>query len=100
MRWLSRAFVVVGFAVAAQGALVNVMDGAPDGDGAEKAWEKLVGRPVDEAVKAIEADAPKLGIENVVAISADSMVTMDFRMDRVRVFHDASGTVVRAPKTG
>ena len=35
----------------------------------------------------------------VVAVPHDSMVTMDFRMDRVRVFHK-DGKVARAPKTG
>lgn len=60
-------------------------------------WEKLVGRPGSEAKQAIEAFNPDLTVQEV---PEDSMVTMDFREDRVRVFVGKDGNVARPPKTG
>ena len=41
-----------------------------------------------------------LGFTNVVAIPEGSIVTADYRTDRVRVFVDANGIVRSAPTVG
>lgn len=78
------------------------------------AWPELVGRNGTDAVQYIKEKTGKyiflidrrrfliscLGFTNVVIIPDGSMVTMDFRMDRVRVFVDKDGIVVRTPRTG
>jgi hypothetical protein len=59
-------------------------------------WPELVGKPVDEAVAAIKKDSPGL---NVISVPQGGMVTMDYRLDRVRVFHK-DGAVSGAPRLG
>lgn len=61
-------------------------------------WKEFVGEKAEDVVKRIQAENPKL--RTVVAIPAGAMVTADHRMDRVRVYHDAKGSVVRPPKLG
>lgn len=61
-------------------------------------WPELEGKNVDEAVQSIKDENPELVVEKH---SVNSMVTMDFRMDRVRVFYDeATNFVSRAPHCG
>ena len=38
--------------------------------------------------------------QDVRPVPAGSSITMDYRLDRVRVFHDSQGNVVRPPKPG
>jgi len=53
---------------------------------------------VEAAVSRIKAERPEL---NVVKVTSGSMVTMDYRLDRVRVWYDPdTGRVERAPKVG
>ncbi|MFD3720760.1 serine protease inhibitor [Streptomyces sp. NPDC058674] len=60
-------------------------------------WPELVGRTADEAVAAIRSACPDA---EVPVVAEGCMVTMDFREDRVRVFVDADGRVVRTPRVG
>ena len=59
----------------------------------------LVGYTGEDAKFAILA-ATKDEEMNVIIIPEDSMVTMDYRTDRVRVFVNEEGKVVRQPKIG
>ncbi|CAE8678065.1 unnamed protein product, partial [Polarella glacialis] len=61
-------------------------------------WPELVGQAGEAAVAAIKSDRPEL--LHVDSLSDDSMVTMDMREDRVRVFVGQNGQVSRAPKVG
>lgn len=63
----------------------------------EAPWDSLVGQDADEAVKALTVKFEKL---NVVKVPEGSIVTMDYRLDRVRVFFGEDGKVVRAPSLG
>lgn len=60
------------------------------------ALAELEGKPVDEVVEAIKRDQPTF---NVVVVPMNSPVTMDYRVDRVRVFVQ-DGVVPRAPMIG
>ena len=61
-------------------------------------WPMLVGKDVDAAVAQIKSERPKLKVHK---LPKDSMVTKDWRMDRVRVFYDtATNKVTRAPMVG
>lgn len=61
-------------------------------------WDKFVGQKAEEVVEKIRQERPDL--KTVVAVPKGNPVTMDFRMDRVRVFHDSKGLVAYPPKTG
>jgi hypothetical protein len=63
---------------------------------AKTAWPELVGAN-GEAAKAKIADATGFLVQ---VVPDGSMVTMDFREDRVRIFVDASGNVVTPPRVG
>ena len=57
-------------------------------------WPELVGKSVKEAKKAILKDKPDA---KIVVLPAGSIVTMDYRTDRVRLFVD---TIVEVPRVG
>ena len=61
-------------------------------------WEELVGATGEEAKQQIEEERSDL--ERVEVIPEGAPVTRDFRIDRVRIFVDAEGRVVRIPKVG
>jgi len=61
-------------------------------------WPELVGATGEAAVATIKVERPDLAA--VEALAEDSMVTMDYREDRVRVFVAASGTVSKPPAIG
>mmetsp|Transcript_1256 Transcript_1256/g.3184 ORF Transcript_1256/g.3184 Transcript_1256/m.3184 type:complete len:101 (-) Transcript_1256:225-527(-) len=61
-------------------------------------WAAFVGQRADDVVKRLREENPEL--KTVVAVRYGQPVTMDFRLDRVRVFHDDAGLVVRPPKPG
>ncbi|KAF5826367.1 subtilisin-chymotrypsin inhibitor WSCI-like protein [Dunaliella salina] len=65
--------------------------------GAKRTWPELVGKPYAEAEAAIKRDAPDLTVSKV---NSGSIVTMDFREDRVRVFVDKEGKVEKTPRPG
>lgn len=60
-------------------------------------WAELVGKTGEEAKAAILQDRPGLHVD---IIPEDSMMTMDFRKDRVRIMINAAGKVVKAPSVG
>ena len=62
-------------------------------------WPELVGKTGEEAKEVVLATGGP-DIKTVDIIPADSMVTTDFRTDRVRIFVDAGGRVVRTPIVG
>ena len=66
-------------------------------ESAPQSWPALLGRAVADAVAHIQAAHPHLRVQPV---PADSMITMDYRTDRVRVFFDAAGKVSAVPHTG
>lgn len=51
----------------------------------------------DEAVEIIKRNHPTL---KVLKISQNSMMTMDYREDRIRVIVDDDGNVSRPPRIG
>ena len=57
-------------------------------------WPELLGKNGQEAVNIIKKET---GFSHVMAIRAGSMVTMDYRTDRVRVYVDKHGIVTRTP---
>jgi hypothetical protein len=67
------------------------------GKGSKGSWPELVGQTGDAAVSAISAAAPGL---KVMKVPEGAMVTMDHRLDRVRVYVGTDGKVVRPPKLG
>ncbi|KAL3823662.1 hypothetical protein ACHAXA_009767 [Cyclostephanos tholiformis] len=71
-------------------------------DGEELLWPKknLVGYTGEDAKFAVLAGDKNLSSENVQILPEDSMVTMDYREDRVRIFVDSNGIVVRQPTIG
>jgi Potato inhibitor I family len=60
-------------------------------------WPHLVGKSVSEVLKTIKEERPEL---HVVEVPQNSMVTMDMRFDRVRIFSDVYGNVVKPPRVG
>ena len=60
-------------------------------------WTELNLVNVDEAVQQIKTERPEL---QVVKVKEGSMVTMDYRLNRVRVYYDESGRVSSPPKVG
>ncbi len=53
----------------------------------KSSWPELLNTDVDQAINIIKQQRPQLKVDK---ISDDSMVTMDIRDDRVRVFHNES----------
>jgi hypothetical protein len=51
----------------------------------------------DEAVEIIKKQHPNI---NVLKVNQNSMMTMDFRDDRIRVIVDDNGIVIRPPRVG
>ncbi|GJP55632.1 hypothetical protein CLOM_g14578 [Closterium sp. NIES-68] len=62
-----------------------------------KSWPDLVGIPGTEAREKILAEDPTL---QVGIVRPGMMVTMDYRMDRVRIYVDKDGIVLRPPTLG
>jgi hypothetical protein len=59
------------------------------------AW--FAGVDARSALESIQQQRPEL---KVVLVPEGSMVTMDYREDRVRIWHDESGKVTRVPRVG
>lgn len=62
-------------------------------------WPKksLIGMTGEDAKEEIKNVDPSLEVQ---VLPEDSMVTMDYRTDRVRIFVDSDGKVVRQPNAG
>lgn len=65
--------------------------------GPRSSWPELVGQDAVAAVAAIAEARPDVSVERV---EEGTMVTMDFREDRVRVFVGTDGSVGITPKIG
>lgn len=63
----------------------------------EGPWKDCVGMKGEEAREKIQAEASDVKVQ---IVPHDSMVTADYRTDRVRIFVDESGKVARAPNRG
>ena len=60
-------------------------------------WPELVDQNAEEAKAQLVKDTGC----NVFLVEAGSVVTMDFRQDRIRIFYDkTTGKVIRTPKIG
>ncbi|CAF1343960.1 unnamed protein product [Adineta steineri] len=57
-------------------------------------WPELVGKNGNEAVKIIKQET---GFTNVMVVKEGSLITMDYRANRVRVFVDKQGNVKASP---
>ena len=62
--------------------------------GAKTSWPEVVGFSVEEAKKEILKDKPDA---DIVVLPVGSIVTADYRPDRVRIFVD---TVAQTPHVG
>jgi len=60
-------------------------------------WPELVGKTGDEAKEAVKHDRPDVNVE---VLNEKSPTTMDYRVDRVRIFINDEGKVVGPPQTG
>ncbi|XP_016474907.1 subtilisin inhibitor-like [Nicotiana tabacum] len=69
----------------------------PPPQAGKMSWPELVGVTAEEAEKKIKEEKPELDIH---IIPPNSMVTMDYRLERVRIFVDASGKVAQEPRLG
>lgn len=66
---------------------------------AKSVWPELVGTPCEQARAAIEAAMPAGAL--VLVVPEHSMVTMDFRSNRVRIFcARETGLVATPPRVG
>mmetsp|Transcript_25780 Transcript_25780/g.43013 ORF Transcript_25780/g.43013 Transcript_25780/m.43013 type:complete len:112 (-) Transcript_25780:92-427(-) len=61
-------------------------------------WPHLLGKSVDEARLEIKRDRPEV---QIISVSKNAIVTMDYRIDRVRLFVEEDGfTIARPPSVG
>mmetsp|Transcript_14468 Transcript_14468/g.18896 ORF Transcript_14468/g.18896 Transcript_14468/m.18896 type:complete len:148 (+) Transcript_14468:170-613(+) len=82
-------------------SVLNNIDNAPQNPTAtmpKTSWPELVGMPGEQARLIIVQENPS--IKQVDLIPEDSMVTMDYREDRVRIFVKEDGTVASIPQHG
>ena len=61
-------------------------------------WPELVGKTAHEAKKIIELETA--GKVSVYIVPQDSMITMDYCLDRVRIFEDHHRKVLKPPMIG
>lgn len=66
-------------------------------DGKKDKWPEHLGELGTDASVKIQEAFPNL---RVSVLPEDAMVTMDFRLDRVRVFVDSNGRVSKVPSLG
>lgn len=62
------------------------------------AWPELVGLEGNQAKSQLEASL--LPGKDIMIVPEDSMVTMDYRTDRIRIFVNKEGKVARPPALG
>jgi len=60
-------------------------------------WPELVGKTSAEAEEAVKHDRPDVKVE---ILKDNSPTTMDYRVDRVRIFTNDAGVVTGPPCTG
>ena len=62
-----------------------------------KSWPNFVGMTGEEAKEQMLRENPDI---KVFVVPENAMMTMDYRLDRMRIFVDKDNKVVRAPKLG
>nr|XP_045088075.1 subtilisin-chymotrypsin inhibitor WSCI [Aegilops tauschii subsp. strangulata] len=60
-------------------------------------WPELVGKSVEEAKKVILQDKPEA---RIVVLPVGTIVTMEYRIDRVRLFVDSLDNIGQVPRVG
>nr|7A3M_A Chain A, Subtilisin-chymotrypsin inhibitor-2A [Hordeum vulgare] len=60
-------------------------------------WPELVGKSVEEAKKVILQDKPEA---QIIVLPVGTIVTMEYRIDRVRLFVDKLDNVAQVPRVG
>uniref|UniRef100_A0A7N0RHC4 Subtilisin inhibitor 1 n=1 Tax=Kalanchoe fedtschenkoi TaxID=63787 RepID=A0A7N0RHC4_KALFE len=71
--------------------------GSKNREPAKKTWPELVGTPAGEAERKVKEEMEGA---NIFVVPADAFVTADYRTDRVRLYVDGAGNVVRPPRIG
>lgn len=66
----------------------------------EGPWPECIGQTGEACKALIEAMAGDDVRGNVFVLAENSLMTMDFRTDRVRIFVDSNGLVQKAPGRG
>nr|1Y3B_I Chain I, chymotrypsin inhibitor 2 [Hordeum vulgare] len=60
-------------------------------------WPELVGKSVEEAKKVILQDKPAA---QIIVLPVGTIVTMSYRIDRVRLFVDRLDNIAQVPRVG
>nr|6QIY_A Chain A, Subtilisin-chymotrypsin inhibitor-2A [Hordeum vulgare] len=60
-------------------------------------WPELVGKSVEEAKKVILQDKPEA---QIIVLPVGTIVTMEYRIDRVRLFVDKLDNIAEVPRVG
>nr|7AOK_A Chain A, Subtilisin-chymotrypsin inhibitor-2A [Hordeum vulgare] len=60
-------------------------------------WPELVGKSVEEAKKVILQDKPEA---QIIVLPVGTIVTMEYRIDRVRIFVDKLDNIAQVPRVG
>eukprot|EP00894_Picocystis_sp_ML_P001381 jgi/Pico_ML_1/51898/g362.t1 len=76
--------------------LVGVREYVPDAE-SRGPWPDLVGKTSVEAKEFLEKSFPDL---KVIVLNENSMMTMDYRVDRVRIMVNEEGVVTKVPHRG
>mmetsp|Transcript_5481 Transcript_5481/g.33853 ORF Transcript_5481/g.33853 Transcript_5481/m.33853 type:complete len:107 (-) Transcript_5481:1093-1413(-) len=76
--------------------LVGTVEYVPDAE-SRGPWPDLVGKSADEAKEFFEKSFPDL---KVVVMNENAMMTMDYRVERVRIMVNDGGVVTKVPHRG
>nr|1Y33_I Chain I, chymotrypsin inhibitor 2 [Hordeum vulgare] len=60
-------------------------------------WPELVGKSVEEAKKVILQDKPAA---QIIVLPVGTIVPMEYRIDRVRLFVDRLDNIAQVPRVG
>jgi hypothetical protein len=63
----------------------------------KSAWPEVMGMTGEAARAKLESELPNMLCQ---VVPYGSMVTMDYREDRIRIYTDESGHVTKAPRVG
>nr|ABW71769.1 chymotrypsin inhibitor-2 [Hordeum vulgare f. agriocrithon] len=74
---------------------VNI--GAGDHQNQKTEWPELVGKSVEEAKKVILQNKPGA---QIIVLPVGTIVTMEYRIDRVRLFVDRIDNIAQVPRVG
>nr|P01053.2 RecName: Full=Subtilisin-chymotrypsin inhibitor-2A; Short=CI-2A [Hordeum vulgare]ABW71682.1 chymotrypsin inhibitor-2 [Hordeum vulgare subsp. vulgare]ABW71687.1 chymotrypsin inhibitor-2 [Hordeum vulgare subsp. spontaneum]ABW71757.1 chymotrypsin inhibitor-2 [Hordeum vulgare f. agriocrithon]ABW71691.1 chymotrypsin inhibitor-2 [Hordeum vulgare subsp. spontaneum]ABW71693.1 chymotrypsin inhibitor-2 [Hordeum vulgare subsp. spontaneum] len=75
----------------------GVNTGAGDRHNLKTEWPELVGKSVEEAKKVILQDKPEA---QIIVLPVGTIVTMEYRIDRVRLFVDKLDNIAQVPRVG